>query len=396
MIVWSVLVLGLTSILVVSLFGNINAFGQPTIDDPSLKIELLTQGLSFPTSMAFLDPDNILVAEKEGNVRLISAGVLQPQPVVSLSAVNKNERGLLGIEKIANNVFLYITEENDDVANKVYKFDITGSQLTNQKLILDLPAGPGTNHQGGKLTAGKDGSLYSVTGELQREGKDQNIQDGPDPDFSGAILRVNPDDGSPAQNNPFSSPDSSTSPLSHYYAYGVRNSFGLAIDPVSGSLWDTENGEDFYDEINIVNPGFNSGWKLVMGPIAQSGISEDQLVNFPGSKYSDPIFSFKEPIGITEIEFLSSSNLGDKYSNNVFVGDIRNGNLYFFKLNEMRNGFIIDSPNLEDKVADDDSELDPLVIGTGFAGITDIKTGPDGNLYVLSYEDGSIYKISPS
>jgi len=396
MIVWSILVVGLTSILVVSLFGNINAFGQPTIDDPSLKIELLTQGLSFPTSMAFLDPDNILVAEKEGNVRLISAGVLQPQPVVSLSAVNKNERGLLGIEKIANNVFLYITEENDDVANKVYKFDITGSQLTNQKLILDLPAGPGTNHQGGKLTAGKDGSLYSVTGELQREGKDQNIQDGPDPDFSGAILRVNPDDGSPAQNNPFSSPDSSTGPLSHYYAYGVRNSFGLAIDPVSGSLWDTENGEDFYDEINIVNPGFNSGWKLVMGPIAQSGISEDQLVNFPGSKYSDPIFSFKEPIGITEIEFLSSSNLGDKYSNNVFVGDIRNGNLYFFKLNEMRNGFIIDSPNLEDKVADDDSELDPLVIGTGFAGITDIKTGPDGNLYVLSYEDGSIYKISPS
>jgi glucose/arabinose dehydrogenase len=62
----------------------------------------------------------------------------------------------------------------------------------------------------------------------------------------------------------------------------------------------------------------------------------------------------------------------------------------------MRNGFILDSPNLEDKVADDDSELDPLIIGTGFAGITDIKTGPDGNLYVISYEDGSIYKISPS
>jgi glucose/arabinose dehydrogenase len=303
---------------------------------------------------------------------------------------------LLGIEKIGSNVFLYITEGNGDVANKVYKFDISGSQLVNQKLILDLPAGPGTNHQGGKLTAGKDGSLFSVTGELQREGKDQNIQNGPDPDFSGAILKVNPDDGSPAQNNPFLSQDSPTNPLSHYYGYGVRNSFGLAIDPISGSLWDTENGEDAYDEINLVNPGFNSGWKLVMGPIAQSGISENQLVNFPGSKYSDPIFSFKEPIGITEIEFLSSNSLGDKYANNVFVGDIRNGNLYFFKLNEARNGFVLDSPNLEDKVADDDSELDPLLIGTGFAGITDIKTGPDGNLYVLSYEDGSIYKISPS
>jgi aldose sugar dehydrogenase len=396
MIVRNILALGLTLILVVSLLGNMNAFGQPSINDPSLKVELVTQGLSFPTSMSFLDSDNILVTEKEGNVRLISSGALQPQPVVSLSAVNKNERGLLGIERIGNNIFLYITEDNGDVANNVYKFDITGSQLTNQKLILDLPAGPGTNHQGGKLTTGKDGSLFSVTGELQREGKDQNIQNGPDPDFSGAILRVNPDDGSPAQNNPFVSPDSSTNTLSHYYAYGVRNSFGLAIDPLSGLLWDTENGEDLYDEINLVNPGFNSGWKLVMGPIAQSGISESELVNFPGSKYSDPIFSFKEPIGITEIEFLSSNSLGDKFANNIFVGDIRNGNLYFFKLNEARNGFILDSPNLEDKVADDDSELDPLIIGSGFAGITDIKTGPDGNLYVLSYEDGSIYKISSS
>lgn len=396
MIIRNTLYLGLTLLLVVSLFGNMNVFGQPSINDQTLKVELMTQGLSFPTSMSFLDSDNILVTEKEGNVRLISAGALQSQPVLSLSAVNKNERGLLGIEKIGSNIFLYITEENGDVANKVYKFDISGSQLINQKLILDLPAGPGTNHQGGKLTSGKDGSLFSVTGELQREGKDQNIQNGPDPDFSGAILRVNPDDGSPAQNNPFLSQDSPTNPLSHYYAYGVRNSFGLAIDPISGSLWDTENGEDAYDEINLVNPGFNSGWKLVMGPIAQSGISENQLVDFPGSKYSDPIFSFKEPIGITEIEFLSSNSLGDKYANNVFVGDIRNGNLYFFKLNEARNGFMLDSPNLKDKVADDDSELDPLLIGTGFAGITDIKTGPDGNLYVLSYEDGSIYKISPS
>jgi aldose sugar dehydrogenase len=396
MIFKNTLAVGVTIFLVVSLLGNIKAFGQPAINDPSLKIELLTQGLSFPTSMLFLDADNILVLEKQGNVRLVSAGVLQPQPILSLSAVNKNERGLLGVERIGNNVFLYITEDNGDVTNKVYKFDISGSELTNQKLILDLPAGPGTNHQGGKLISGKDGALYSVTGELQREGKDQNIKDGPDPDFSGAILRVNPNDGSPAQNNPFSSANSPSNPLSHYYAYGVRNSFGLAIDPVSGSLWDTENGEDVYDEINLVNPGFNSGWKLVMGPMAVSGVSEDQLVNFPGSQYSDPIFSFKESIGITEIEFLNSSKLGDKFTNNVFVGDIRNGNLYFFEMNEMRNGFNLGSPNLEDNVADEDSEVDSLVIGTGFAGITDIKTGPDGNLYVLSYEDGSIYKIGPS
>lgn len=165
---------------------------------------------------------------------------------------------------------------------------------------------------------------------------------------------------------------------------------------MTGSLWDTENGEDVYDEINLVTPGFNSGWKLVMGPISNSGISESQLVNFEGSKYSDPTLSFKDPIGITDIEFLDSNKLGDKYTNSVFVGDINNGNLYFFQMNEERNGFNLDSPGLDDKVVDNDQELDSVVLGTGFGGITDIETGPDGYLYVLSYEDGVIYKISTS
>lgn len=291
---------------------------------------------------------------------------------------------------------VYVTESDGGVKNRVYKFDVSGTTLTNQKMILDLPAGPGTNHQGGKLVSGKDNSLYSVTGELERNGKDQNIKDGPDPDFSGAILRVNPNDGSPTQNIPFVSSNSSSDPLAHYYAYGIRNSFGLAIDPVTGSLWETENGEDIYDEINFVAPGFNSGWKLLMGPISRSGISETQLVNFPGSKYSDPVLSFKDEIGITDIEFLNSSKQGQKYTNNAFVGDIRNGNLYFFQMNEARNGFKLTSPALNDKVVDNDKELDSVLLGTGFGGITDIKTGPDGLLYVLSYDDGAIYKISTS
>jgi len=380
----------------VILIGNGSAFAEPAIKDKSLKIELLTQGLSFPTSMLFLDAAHILVLEKGGKVRLVSEGALQPEPVLTLNVINKNERGLLGVERIVNNVFLYFTEDDGGAKNRVYKFDISGTSLTNQKMILDLPAGPGTNHQGGKLVAGIDKSLYSVTGELQRNGKDQNIKDGPDPDFSGAILKVNPIDGSPAQNNPFSATSSPSSPLSHYYAYGVRNGFGLAIDPINGNLWDTENGEDAYDEINLVNPGFNSGWKLVMGPISSTGLSENSLVNFPGSKYSDPVLSFKDPIGITDIEFLNSTKLGTKYADNAFVGDIRNGNLYYLEMNGMRNGFKLNSPGLEDKVVDTKPELDSITLGSGFGGITDIETGPDGNLYVLSYQDGSIYKISSS
>ncbi|HSA73285.1 MAG TPA: PQQ-dependent sugar dehydrogenase [Nitrososphaeraceae archaeon] len=369
-------------------------YAQPSVKDPNLKVEAFVSGISSPTSMLFVDQNNILVLEKDGNVRLISNGELQSPPLVSLSVDNKNERGLLGIEKVGENVFLYATVKDGQLINRIYKYALApGPELTNEQEFMDLPATPATNHQGGKLVASNDGYLYSVTGELQRNGKDQNIINGPDPDFSGAILKTNANDGSPAPNNPFKS-DNSNDPINWYQAYGIRNSFGLGIDPVNGALWDTENGEKTFDEINLVSPGFNSGWKLTMGPISETGISQEDLVNFPDSNYKDPILSFKNSIGITDIEFLNSDKLGTKYANNAFVGDIGYGNLYRFELNEDRVDFKFTDPGLEDRVADNTKELDSLIFGEGFSGITDIKTGPDGLLYVLSFEDGTIYRIS--
>ena len=379
--------------LVITLQNNL-IYAQPAVKDPNLKVEALVSGISFPTSMLFLDNNNILVLEKDGNVRLVSNGVLQPQPLLSINVDSKNERGLLGIEKVGENIFLYATVKDGQVQNRIYKYTLgVGPELTNQEVFMDLPGTPATNHQGGKLAASNDGYLYSVTGELQRNGKDQNIVNGPDPDFSGAILKINPNDGSPASDNPFTS-NNSEDPLNWYQAYGIRNSFGLGIDPVTGTLWDTENGEQEYDEINLVSPGFNSGWKLTMGPISASGISQNDLVNFPNSNYKDPILSFKESFGITDIEFLNSEKLGMEYANNAFVGDIGFGNLYRFELNEERTDFNLNEPGLEDHVVDNNAEMDSIVFGEGFAGITDIKTGPDGYLYVLSFDDGIIYRIS--
>jgi glucose/arabinose dehydrogenase len=370
------------------------SYAQPSLKDPNLKVEAFVSGIASPTSMLFVDENNILVLEKDGNVRLVSNGMLQSQPLVSLSVDNKNERGLLGIEKIGENVFLYATVKDGQLINRIYKYTLApGPELTNEQEFMDLPATPATNHQGGKLVASNDGYLYSVTGELQRNGKDQNIVNGPDPDFSGAILKTNANDGSPAPNNPFKS-DNFNDPINWYQAYGLRNSFGLGIDPVTGALWDTENGENAFDEINLVSPGFNSGWKLTMGPISESGISEDVLVNFPDSNYKDPILSFRNSIGITDIEFLNSDKLGTEYANNAFVGDISYGNLYRFELNEDRVDFKFNDPGLEDRVVDNNKELDSVIFGEGFSGITDIKTGPDGLLYVLSFEDGTIYRIS--
>jgi glucose/arabinose dehydrogenase len=391
------------------------AYAQPTINDPNLNAEAVVAGLSFPTSMAFLDENNILILEKEGSVRLVSNGLLQDTPVLQIPVNSQNERGLLGVEvvndstitagtapsgvSLQSTVFLYFTEEeggeDGELRNRVYKYQWNGQSLVNPTLILDLPAGPGTNHQGGKLIVGPDGYLYAIIGELQREGQLQNIQAGPNPDDSGVIFRVNPQDGSAAGDNPFQG-----DPLNRYFAYGVRNSFGMAFDPITGILWDTENGEESYDEINIVNPGFNSGWKAVMGPISAAGISENDLVQFPGSNYADPVFSWLESFGITDIEFLNSQELGQRYANNIFVGDITQGNLYFFEVNESRNGLNFNTqshPGLSDLVADTDDESSSIMLGTGFTGITDIETGPDGFLYVLTHDretgDGNLYRI---
>lgn len=398
------------TILSDSLFMIIqNAGAQPSITrDPALKVEFVAGGLSLPTSMTFIDNKNILVLEKDGNVRLVTNGQLQSQPVLHVSVDITSERGLLGIAVLnndGNNIkdkvfFLYYTEsQGPELRNRVYRYEWNGQSLINPKLILDLPGLPGPNHDGGKLTIGPDNYLYIIIGELRHNGKLQNIKSGPDPDDTGVIFRVNPLDGSPAKNNPFTSNQDVA--MHSYYAYGIRNSFGIAFDPVTGNLWETENGENTYDEINLILPGFNGGWKIIMGPISRSnGVTENDLVNFPGSHYTDPIFSWLKPVAVTAIEFLKSSSLGANYQNNMFVGDYKNGNLYFFKLNTDRTGVDLDinqqsAAGLFDLVADNKNELNAVEFGTGFNSITDIKTGPDGLLYILSYGDGNIYRVSP-
>jgi aldose sugar dehydrogenase len=421
----------------------------PKLSDPYrqyMGIETVAEGLSFPTSMEFIDNENILVLEKDhGTVRLVSSsnGTSEKEPVLKLNVENDAERGLLGVAILNENnvrdkgyfikhdsddrinsgfvnnestpkVFLYYTEKSElENGNKIprnkvlsYEWNKQNKSLVNSKLILDLPAEPGPYHQGGKLKIGPDNNLYAIIGDLNTVmGQLQNHKNGTAPNNSSIILRINPDNGSPAKDNPFAEIDG----LSRYYAYGIRNSFGIDFDPITGNLWETENGEENYDELNIVEPGFNSGWAKVMGPISRNNLTaKESLVNFPGSKYADPVFSWKDQIGVTDIEFFNSSKLGKEYANDIFVGDINNGNLYYFKINENRTGidFVreenensyndqedIQAGLQQDLVADNKDELTEVIFGTDFGRITDIETGPDGFLYILSYEDGKVYRI---
>ena len=389
-----------------------NALAQ-SVNDSNLGVESFVEGLDSPTSMAFLDNENVLVLEKEGQVRLVSNGELAPEPVLQVPADTDNERGLLGIavmnggdggggtgpitsqNSTAQNVFLYYTEsgqEGGELRNRVYKYSWNGQTLDNPTLLVDLPAIPGPNHDGGKLMIGPDNFLYGIIGDLNHDGKLQNFPDGPDPDDTSIIFRVNPNDGTPAPDNPLST--DSNNLLSKYYAYGIRNSFGLTFDPVTGNVWDTENGPASNDEINLVKPGFNSGWQTIMGQISASGNTENELVSFPGSLYADPLLTWLDPVAVTDIEFLESSSLGESYSNNIFVGDYNNGNLYYFRVNPDRSALLLD--NIPDLVVDNEGEQSSIIFGNGFGPVTDLETGPDGYLYVLSHDTGIIYRIVPS
>ena len=381
----------------------------PVLHDDMLALELVVEGLDLPTSMRFLDDGTILVLEKNnGQVRVVSDGKLLDEPAIDVEVATAVEQGLLGIAiwngENDTSVFLYLTENYEDkTRNVIYKYiyDENEKTLENMTLVLELPGEPGPFHNGGKLATGpRDGYLYAVIGDVSSGGGilDNQIPGRP-PNDKSVILRVDRDNGTPVEDNPFYNYTGSMEKLHQYYAYGIRNSFGMEFDPMTGKLWMTENGDDVYDEINIVEPGFNSGWHKIMGPIVRTNMTiENDLIIFDGAKYGDPIFSWYAPVGVTDIEFLNSTKLGEKYDDNVFVGDINNGNLYFFEVNGNRTGVTFHDPRLLDLVADpvkegEDSELSSLILGDGFGRITDIESGPDGLLYIMTYEDGKIYRL---
>ena len=381
----------------------------PVLHDDMLALELVAEGLDLPTSMRFLDDGTILVLEKNnGQVRVVSDGKLLDEPAIDVEVANAVEQGLLGIAiwngENDTSVFLYLTENYEDKTRNVvykYNYDENEKTLENMTLVLVLPGEPGPFHNGGKLAIGpRDGYLYAVIGDVSSGGGilDNQIPGRP-PNNKSVILRVDRDNGTPVEDNPFYNYTGSMEKLHQYYAYGIRNSFGMEFDPMTGKLWMTENGDNVYDEINIVEPGFNSGWHKIMGPIVRTNMTiENDLIIFDGAKYGDPIFSWYVPVGVTDIEFLNSTKLGEKYDDNVFVGDINNGNLYFFEVNGNRTGVTFHDPRLLDLVADpvkegEDSELSSLILGDGFGRITDIESGPDGLLYIMTYEDGKIYRL---
>jgi glucose/arabinose dehydrogenase len=359
----------------------------------------------------------------------------------------------------------------------VDRFIWNGSTLTFDRSIIRLrslqtddiaaPGHPGTNnanaqgnHNGGVLRFGFDGKLYLSMGDQGRRGWMQNLPNGPfltapqvddtyggpDPDnahLSGVILRFN-DDGSTPPDNPFFAVGAAIggevgANLQKVYSYGHRNGFGMAFDPYSGFLWDTEDGDDAYSELNRIIPGMNGGWIQLAGPLSRISdwkfiettqfsrtlqqvrypptraaytavLARSRMFMLPGATYVDPDFSWRYEIGPAGATFVSGITLGTEYDGTLWIGSARGfaqvggngGSLYRFKLTADRLHVDISAdPRLADRVADnlfsaqkfDGTESETLLIGKGFGTTPDIKQGPDGNLYVVSISDNAIYMI---
>ncbi len=303
----------------------------PSLVDPNLQVRTVVEGLQSPTSMAFLGPDDFLVLEKAtGRVLRVTDGIIQGA-VLDLPVNSASERGLLGIalhpEFPANaGVYLFWSEsttgaDTTDVnaiellGNRVDRFRWDGNSLTFEQNLIRLRAfqhdegqNPRGNHNGGVIKFGPDGKLYIYIGDTGRRGQMQNLPDGPGPDgnspddqfggpepddahLTGVILRLN-DDGSAPEDNPFHEAGALRggevgANLQKVFAYGVRNGFGMDFDPVTGALWEAQNGDDTFTEVNLVEPGANLGWVQIMGPLSRLG-------QYKGIETSEDFFGLQQ------------------------------------------------------------------------------------------------------
>jgi glucose/arabinose dehydrogenase len=453
-----------------------HAWGQatPTVVDPNLAVRTVATGLSQPTGLAFIGANDMLVNEKAtGRVMRVRNGVVEG-PVLDLAVNSNSERGLLGIALHRNfmvNGFVYLfwSESNtgadsssstavDLLANRVDRFVWNGSTLTLDRNLIrfrafqhDAGQNPRGNHDGGVVRFGPDGKVYVIVGDTGRRGQMQNLEFGPfgpgipddqfggpapdDAHFTGVIVRLN-DDGTTPTDNPFYDVGAAIggqagANIQKIYAYGIRNSYGLNFDPISGDLWENENGDDTFSELNRVEPGWNSGWVQIMGPssrVAQfkeietspqffglqqirwppTNIADtpaealSRLFMLPGAHFSDPEFSWKFEVAPAGLGFVTGRALGAQYNGDLFMGGARDflfsGHIFRMEITGNRQRVGVDDPRIEDRVADnlgkfEATESESLVWGQNFGLTTDILQGPNGNLFVLSNTHGALYEV---
>ena len=354
---------------------------QPVIYDTAegqrIRVVVYATGLSHPWSAAFLPDGAMLVTERDGRLRLIRNGILDPKPVEGVPTIRR--AGLSGLMDIAlhpqfaTNGFVYLSYakplNEKETATAIARGRWNGTALTDVGDVFVAPAGVGG---GARMAFGRDGTLYVTTGGGGNAAQDPNS-------LSGKVLRLR-DDGTVPSDNPFVGRAGHRPEI---YTLGHRSSLGLAVHPGTGDIWQNENGPNGGDEINILKPGANYGWPLVS--LGRTYPGPWQATQFWRDGFEQPVVYWTPSIAVSGMAFYTSDRL-PKWKGDVFVGALREGEipgtghleriLFNEKMEELRR----------------ESLIQPLR-----QRIRDVRQGPDGLLYLLTDEDnGAVLRIEPA
>ncbi len=349
-----------------------------TAEGQRIRVVVHASGLSHPWSAAFLPDDVMLVTERDGRLRLIRNGVLDPKPIEGLPAMRR--AGLVGLmdlalhPQFATNKFIYISYSKPlnekENATAIARGRWNGTTLIDVKDVWVAPAGVGG---AARMAFGRDGSLFVTTGAGGGNGPQ-------DPNgLSGKVLRLK-DDGTIPTDNPFAGRSGHRPEI---YTMGHRNSLGLAVHPGTGEVWQNENGPNGGDEINVLKPGANYGWPLVS--LGRTYPGPWQSTQFWREGFEWPVVYWTPSIAVSGMTFYTGDRL-PKWKGDVFVGALREGEipgtghleriLFNEQMEELRR----------------ESLLQPLR-----QRIRDVRQGPDGLLYLLTDEDnGAVLRIEPA
>lgn len=353
-----------------------------------IKVSVVTKGLSHPWSIVWLPNGDMLVTERAGRLRIIRNGVLDPEPIQGVPKVQAGgTSGLLDIAlhpKFAENHLVYLSYNTSKPKPNGTKGSVYSTALARARFdgnaLVDLKeifvAEPWADLSGGdasRILFAPDGTIYFSSSHHRDEKGPQN----PMSDL-GKILRLN-DDGTIPKDNPFAGKSGYRPEI---YSIGHRTIMGLTFHPTTGALWETENGPQGGDEVNVIQPGKNYGWPLVTYGHDYDGTPLNEREGPPNTVL--PKLFWVPSITTSGIAFYT----GDRFpawKNNLFVGS-------------MTVGRISGTGHLERIVFNEKGEQRRESLITDLhQRIRDVRQGPDGFLYLLTDEDpGAILKIEPA
>ena len=285
--------------------------------------ETVAGDLRFPAGIAFDSDGTMFVTEREGRILAFDGG--RSRVVASVQTTTGGEAGLLGIAISPDDRFVYaFATAPDGGSNLVYRVPSSGGD---PKVVIDGLTASGY-HNGGGVAFGDDGMLYVSNGE----GHDTSRAQDPN-QLGGKVYRFTPDGRVPAD-NPFGD--------SPAYAVGLRNPFGLAIDPVSGAPFVTENGPESHDEVNRIDAGGNYGWPLISG-----AETEGQDTESLRGDYYDPLLDYETIIVPTGIAFADPDNARTRFAGDLFFATYGDQTIHRVSLNGRRDRAVEDNVYFE-------------------------------------------------